>query len=122
MRVFVALLLTVLLTGCPPDGPDQPDPSPDPSASAAPDASAPEASPADPLEGSVFSKEELFEIYAAYQEDDATKRNEVLRKHRLVDANGKEQAVRVKAFDQALQTYAERDPEGWAVYVDSLGS
>ena len=119
MRAWI-LLLALALLGCPPDS-GAPSPSPTPTASAGPDAEPSPTEPVDPLEGSVFSQDELFAIYAAYQDPDLDARNAVLRKHRLVDAQGQEQAVRVKAFDQALETYASRDPEGWAEFVESLG-
>lgn len=112
-RLLIAVLSLSLL-GCPPT----PGPGGDGVASPSSESVGGTPTPTDPLEGSVFSQEELFEIYAAYQAEDG---REVLRKHRLVDAEGKEQPTRVKAFDAALETYAKRDPEGWAAFVESLG-
>ena len=117
----LALALSApLLLGCPPAKTGKTD-EPDKTAKTDEGGKTGKQASADPLEGSVFSQDELFAIYAAYQDPDLDARNAVLRKHRLVDAQGQEQAVRVKAFDQALETYASRDPEGWAEFVESLG-
>lgn len=115
----LGLLLSAVLSGCPPDpGPQPPGPGGDtapPATSAAPET----APPADPLEGSVFNREQLFEIYRAEQAGGA-ERERVLRAHRLLDQGGQEVPARVKAYEAALQQYASRDPEGWAAFVETL--
>jgi len=123
-----ALLLAAALlplAGCP-DG-DDPDDAP-PTANGEGEAEA-EGAPDDegdgdeaPLAGSIFTREELFAIYAAYMDDDEAARERVLREHRLIDATGAEDPARVQAYDRALKRYAERDPDGWAEFVDSLGA
>lgn len=75
--------------------------------------------PSDPLAGSLFTKEQLFEIYGAEQRGGA-ERTKVLRKHRLLDAEGEENRKRVAAYEDALKRYASGDPEGWADFVQSL--
>ena len=75
--------------------------------------------PSDPLAGSLFTKEQLFEIYGAEQRGGA-ERTKVLRKHRLLDAEGAENRKRVAAYEDALKRYASGDPEGWADFVQSL--
>lgn len=75
--------------------------------------------PGDPLEGSLFTKEQLFELYRAEQAGGA-ERTKVLHKHRLLDAEGNESPKRVAAYEDALERYASGDPEGWADFVQSL--
>ncbi|MGE0712383.1 MAG: hypothetical protein AB7N76_33020 [Planctomycetota bacterium] len=74
----------------------------------------------DPLAGSLFSKDELFAIYRAYQRPDDAASGELLRKHRLVDASGQAVATRVEAYKRALKRFAEKDPKGWSQFIESL--
>lgn len=113
---WLLVVLSGILCGCPDSG--GAGPSPTPSASASPTAS---ATPADPLEGSLFSKDELFDLYRAQMqgpEDPASK--ELLTKHRLIDAAGQPVKARQEAYQRALKRFAERDPQGWSEFVDSL--
>lgn len=120
MRRRAALLAPILaaLLGCPPD-PPQPvngKVAPPTSETIAQPAS---TTPADPLAGSVFSKEQLFQIYRAEQAGGA-ERDRVFADLRLMDAAGQEIPTRVKAYQAALQQYAKNDPEGWSAFVESL--
>jgi hypothetical protein len=67
----------------------------------------------------VFTKEQLFALYRAERAGGA-ERERVLREQRLLDANGQEVPARIKAYEAALQQYADRDPEGWAAFVESI--
>lgn len=120
MRHRAALLaLLFALAGCPQDPPKPAGgegAGPGSSASVAEPAS---TAPADPLAGSVFSREQLFELYRAEQAGGA-ERDRVLREHRLIDATGQEVPSRVKAYLAALQQYAKNDPEGWSAFVETL--
>ena len=117
---FAPALLGLALAGCPPDpGPQPPQGEGDPAPPASADTPAPPPPPADPLAGSVFSKEQLFELYRAEQKGGA-ERERVLREHRLLDQGGQEIPARVKAYEAALQQYARNDPEGWSDFVETL--
>lgn len=78
------------------------------------------AAPEDPLEGSLFNKEELFAIYVAYQSPKDPASGELLRKQRLVDAAGERVEARHEAYERALSRYAKRDPKGWSAFVATL--
>lgn len=120
-----ALLATVLLTGCPdPKSPPKEgggatdEGGKDPKAGG--DSDDPNAGKStDPLEGSVFDKETLFEIYEGDQAGGA-ERLAVFKKHRLADAQGTLVPIRVAAYERALKRYASGDPEGWSVFLESL--
>ncbi|MEZ6185169.1 MAG: hypothetical protein R3F62_09195 [Planctomycetota bacterium] len=113
---FLAGAGLLFLLGCP--GPD-PEPGPDGTAPVESDATPEPATPADPLEGSLFSKEQLFEIYRAEHQGGA-ERTRVLRAHKLLDAEGSENRRRIEAYEDAIGRYAQGDPEGWADFVQSL--
>lgn len=117
---ILALLISApLLLGCPPAKTDKTDEPGKTSKTDTTDEPG-QQTPADPLEGSVFSKEELFAIYRAYLTPDAQASRALLRKHRLVDQDGKEVAARVAAYDRALERYADLDRAGWSAFVESL--
>lgn len=113
--ILASALGLALLSGCPDPGVEGPSPTPSPDASASPSA------PADPLEGSLFSREELFAIYAAQMApaDDAAARA-LLLKQRLLDAQGAPVKARQEAYQRALKRFAERDPGAWSEFVNSL--
>ena len=115
-RIGALLACSLLATGCPDPNAGKSTPTPAPSASAS-------ASPVqlDPLEGSLFSKDELFALYQAQMADDKDAEARALReKHRLIDASGKPVKARQEAFQRALKTYAERDPKGWSEFVQNI--
>ena len=117
MKRTVSLLASaslLLALGCPPA--NGPDPGPD---TAPVESSTPNEPSGDPLEGSLFTKDQLFEVYRAEQAGGA-ERTKVLRKHRLLDAEGSENRRRVEAYEDAIRRYASGDPEGWADFVQSL--
>jgi hypothetical protein len=119
-----ALLLGVLLAGCPPEGPKTPgagDPAPVASASGRGPASGSTTTgpKPDPLAGSLFSRDEVLAIYTAEVHGGAEK-DAALLEHRLVDAHGAEVPTRARAYERAIQTLAEKDPDGWAAFVESL--
>lgn len=121
LLAFLASSLVVLAVGCPPDKPPPP-PGPGDGTPTDPNAPKPlsDGQATDPLEGSVFSKDELLEIYAAEASGDAARRDAALRKHRLIDAAGQEVPARVQAYERALQRLAAADPEGWSKTLESL--
>lgn len=112
---LLACACAFLALGCPPSDPT-PDPQPEGPAEVTSQAA---EAPGDPLEGSLFTKEQLFELYRAEQAGGA-ERTKVLHKHRLLDAEGNESPKRVAAYEDALERYASGDPEGWADFVQSL--
>lgn len=115
---LLALALAPLL-GCPPDQSGQ-GLAPPGSAATAPTATSQEpAPPADPLQGSVFTREQLFELYRAERMGDP-ERARVLRLNGLLDASGQEVPARVRAYEAALQQYATNDPQGWSEFVETL--
>lgn len=121
-RLASTLLLALsasLLLGCPPAKTGKTD-EPDKTAKTDEGGKTGKQAPADPLEGSVFSKDELFAIYRAYQTPEAEASRALLRKHRLIDQDGKEVAARVAAYDRALERYADLDRAGWSAFVESL--
>lgn len=82
--------------------------------------------PQDPLAGSIFSRDEVLELFRAEHAAgaDPTPENEAERrrlftKHRLIDEEGREVIARVRAYDRAVQALAE-DAEAWAAFVESL--
>jgi len=103
--------------GCP-NG-DGPKPSPTASESPSPGESPPTDGEHDPLAGSVFSKDDLFEIYAA-EAAGGEKKTAAYKRHRLLDASGQPVTAREEAYERALKTYATQDREGWAKFVESL--
>lgn len=123
-----ALLPSVLLllAGCPADGPAPPPGSAAvTSATPAPPGS---ATPADPLAGGVFSRDEVLEIFRAEHAagaegtpEAAAAKARVLKRLRLVDDEGREVAPRARAYERALQALAAADPEAWAAFVETLG-
>ncbi|HBP21514.1 MAG TPA: hypothetical protein DEA08_27475 [Planctomycetes bacterium] len=119
---FLGLLLSSsLLLGCPPAKTGKTDEPAKTGKTDAGETGKTGKQPAkDPLEGSVFSKDELFAIYRAYQTPDAEASRALLRKHRLIDPDGKEVAARVAAYDRALERYADLDREGWSAFIESL--
>ncbi len=118
------LALTCGLLGCPDPEPPGDGTAPVPSASPAgeqPPADGADASPQDPLAGSVFSVADVHAIYAAEQAGEP-RRSEVLREHRLLDAQGREVPARVEAYERALQRLASEDPAGWSAFVERLAA
>ena len=71
------------------------------------------------MAGSIFTKEQLFEIYQGEQQGGAA-RKAVLAKNRLIDAAGSDVPLRVKAYERALKQYAEKDPDGWSSFLETL--
>jgi hypothetical protein len=122
------LLAAVALVGCPPSPKPPPKPGDDPTpgngADPNPDGDPQDGptetgEPKDPLAGSVFDKETLFEIYTGdLAGGDA--RAAVFKKHRLADAKGTLLPTRVAAYERALKRYASGDPEGWSTFLESL--
>ncbi|MCO5167127.1 MAG: hypothetical protein M9894_12315 [Planctomycetes bacterium] len=124
-RALVPSVL-LLLAGCPDPGAAPPVADVAPAASATPAAPA-SATPADPLAGGVFSREEVLEIFRAEHAagadgtaEAAAAKARVLKRHRLVDDEGREVAPRARAYERALQALAA-DQEAWAAFVESLG-
>ncbi len=112
------------VAGCPaPTGPGTPGTAPVASAAGGP--AAPAGGPAsdgpggDPLAGGVFSRAEVEALFRAERAGGA-ERDRALRAARLVDAQGREVAARVAAYERALETLAREDPEGWAAFVETL--
>jgi hypothetical protein len=123
-----AFLLTLLLAGCPgdPSGKTGEGNAPVDSSTTAAPASGTTAGPQDPLAGSVFTREEVLEIFRAEHVAGAdptpaneAERKRLLVKHRLVDEEGREVIARMRAYDRAVQALAE-DTEAWATFVESL--
>jgi TolA-binding protein len=75
----------------------------------------------EPLAGSLFTNADLFELYAAEQQGGDV-RAAALKKHKLVDGAGKPVPARQAAYERALKAYASGDPEGWAAFLETLGS
>lgn len=125
LSVALALALAPALTGCPP----APGPTPPPATdtAAVPSAGATTEPPKDPLAGSVFTREQVYEIYRAESpcglpgatDADRAERDRVLRKHELIDSDGDEVPARVRAYERALETLA-KDEEAWAEFVKTL--
>jgi hypothetical protein len=116
LRIASLLAFALLVSGCPDPQAGKSSPTPGSTATATPS-----PSQLDPLEGSLFSKSELFALYKAQMADPKDADAKALRvKHRLIDAAGKPVKARQEAFQRALKTYAERDPEGWSEFVQSL--
>lgn len=116
LRIASLFALLLFAAGCPDPGPGKSSPTPSATATAS-------ETPAklDPLEGSLFSRSELFTLYKAQMaEASDAEAQAVLKKHRLIDAGGKPVKARQEAFQRALKTYAERDPEGWSEFIQSL--
>ena len=114
----LVILLSLATLGCPdPSAGTEGSPAP----SGTPGATLGATPPGDPLEGSLFSKEELFALYRAKMApaNDAPA-IALLKKHRLIDAEGKPVKARQEAFQRSLKTYAERDKDGWSEFVDGL--
>lgn len=119
-RISHALVLigtSVLLCGCPPSTQDPKLPKDGTAAVESKTPTAPED--ADPLAGSIFTKEQLFDIYRGEQQGGA-ERKAALAKNRLIDASGNEVPSRVKAYERALRQYAEKDPDGWSSFLETL--
>lgn len=121
--VPLALLLAAL-AGCPDAGKTGPDGvAPIESATVAPRTTG--EAPKDPLAGSVFSREEVLEVFFAEQaagrspspETEAA-RLRALKKHRLVDEEGREVPARARAYERALQALAA-DAEAWAAEIEA---
>lgn len=122
------LLALLLLTGCPPTPGPTPPPTTD--TAAVPSAGPTTEPPRDPLAGSVFTKEEVLEIYRAEHaaglpgSPDVVKaaqaeRDKVLRAHKLIDADGDPIAARSGAYERALEALA-KDEASWAEFVETL--
>jgi hypothetical protein len=126
-RCLPALLLA--LAGCPDstgtgkDGPAVVD-----SSSAQGPTSATTATPTskDPLAGSIFTRDDVHELYraeAAAAADPTPERlaekKRVLAKHRLIDDEGREVPARARAYERALQALGQ-DEEGWSAFVETL--
>lgn len=115
----------VALTGCPPTPGPTPPPSTD--TAAVPSAGTTTEPPKDPLAGSVFTKEQVLEIYRAEHAaglpgaSDAAKaeKDRVLRLHKIVDQDGDPIAARTGAYERALEALA-KDEATWAEFVETL--
>ncbi len=83
------------------------------------DGKTPEGGSKDPLEGSVFTKDMHFEVYAADMQGGDAKLA-AHKKHRLADKDGKPLPTRLAAYRRALQRYAKGDPEGWSAFLETL--
>lgn len=117
MRPLV-IVLSLAAFGCPdPSGGAKSSPGPSAGSSGTP-----AATPAsDPLEGSLFSKDELFALYRAKMAPETDPAAiALLKKHRLIDDEGKPVKARRDAFQRSLQTYAERDKDGWSEFIEGL--
>lgn len=120
----LVVLAAALTAGCPDPGPEPVDP---PGDGSAPIASAGPAGPADgdsrtaadPLEGHIFTRTDVEELFAA-ERAGGDARQGALRKHGLIDARGQEVPGRVRAYERALQTLAEKDPAGWSDFLLTL--
>lgn len=116
LRIASLIAFALLAWGCPDPGSGKSSPTPSATSSATPS-----PTKLDPLEGSLFRRSELFSLYKAQmagaKDADA---KALLVKHRLIDAAGKPVKARQEAFQRALKTYAQRDPEGWSEFVQSL--
>ncbi len=115
-RPWLLCLLLALLCGCPNGDPVTPTP---PATDGGGDEVPDPAPDADPLAGSIFSKEDLFAIYSAEQAG-GEDRDAALKKHKLIDASGNDVPLRVKAYERALGDYATKDPEGWSAFLETL--
>ncbi len=120
------MLLALALAGCPadPGPPGGGGTTPVTTATTATPASG--STPADPLAGGVFSRDEVLELFRAEHAAGArpSKETEAARlrafkKHRLVDDEGREVAARMRAYERAVQALAE-DVDAWSEFVDSL--
>lgn len=127
-RTSSALIVLLALTGCPGDPSGKAgDPAVvDSSTTGAPTSGSATTAPQDPLAGSVFTREEVFELFRAEHVAGAdptpaneAERKRLLAKHRLVDDEGREVIARMRAYDRAVQALAE-DTEAWAAFVESL--
>lgn len=121
--LFSLLAMALLFAGCP-NGNNGKDPTTD----GASDGEQPDdgkadgqttQDPKDPLDGSLFDKDMLFEIYRGDMQGGEAKLA-AHKKHRLADKDGKPLAARIDAYKRALQRYAEGDPEGWSAFLESL--
>lgn len=127
-RTCAFAVLALLLAGCPGDPSGKTgDPAViDSSTAGVPTSGSTTTTPPDPLAGSVFTREEVHELFRAEHlaAADPTPANEAERKrllvkHRLVDDEGREVIARMRAYDRAVQALAE-DTEAWAAFVESL--
>ena len=124
LALTLSLGLASLLAGCPDEPVPPPPTNPGQGGAGQVEGSTPGggegAKPGeDPLAGSVFSKDELFEIYAA-ELAGGEAREAALREHRLIDAQGREVPARARAYERALQQYAQGDPAGWSAFLEGL--
>lgn len=123
----LALALAAIVAGCPPSGPTPKGPDPAPTTTASTGAPTSGAPAADPLQGSVFTRDEVLAIYRAEHlaglpgagEEARAERDRVLRRHRLVDDQGAEVPARARAYERALEALAN-DEDGWAAFVETL--
>ena len=83
--------------------------------------------PKDPLAGSVFKKEDVLEVFFAEQAagqdgtpEAAAERVRVLKKHRILDEEGREVPARARAYERALQALAQ-DEQAWSAEVEARG-
>jgi hypothetical protein len=130
-RLVAPGLLALALAGCPGGGAGKSpvvQPAPVSSTSAAGPGSATTGAPApkDPLAGSIFSADEVREIYRAEYRAGAdptpetqAERERVLKAHRLIDDQGREVPARARAYERALKTLAQ-DAQGWSQFVETL--
>jgi hypothetical protein len=117
-RLLVVLLglgLGLAAAGCPTDDPAKSQSEETP----APDTEDEEATAADPLEGSPFTREQLFAIYRAEQAG-GREQDRVWREERLIEGQGQRNEARIEAYERALQAYSGGDPAGWSEFVESL--
>jgi hypothetical protein len=110
--------ISVFLCGCP-QPTEPPAPPKDGTAAIKSEASSTAPEDADPLAGSIFTREQVFEIYRGEQQGGAA-RKAVLARHRLIDAAGNDVPLRVKAYERALKQFAEKDPDGWSSFLETL--
>lgn len=126
MRRALAFAL-LLLCGCPPSTPTPSTEAPPP----ATDGTAPVGSkaPVDPLQGSIFTKEQVLEVFEAEYKaglpgagpEAQAEKQRVLQKHRLVDASGAPDGPRTDAYERAIAALAAADDgKPWSAYVDTL--
>lgn len=119
-----ALLLVAALTGCPGSGKtDGGDGAPVDSSSVSAPTS--KEAPKDPLAGSVFKREEVLEVFFAEQAagqdprpETEAERMRVLKKHRILDEEGREVPARARAYERALQALAA-DEQAWSAEVEA---
>lgn len=122
------VLALLLCCGCPPTPPPPPSTETPPPAT---DGVAPVGSkaPVDPLAGSIFTKEQVLEVFEAEHRaglPDAgpaaqAEMKRLLLKHRLVDASGARDGPRQDAYDRALSALASVDDgKPWSAYIATL--